>query len=180
VPLGGSGIAGILGYDFFAGHIVHIDYRQQRVDLIDRSGFSAPAMARALDAWYGEGLPLIAVPFGDTVGQRFALDTGSPDVLLLQYLSDRDGIEFGSIGIGTPFGHRVLPFLEGSVAVQHAILRSIRIGRVTVRDIPAFIEQVNAGDMIEIPLDGIIGSRILSLFEWWFDYDGGRLWFQPA
>lgn len=180
VPLGGFGVQGILGYDFFAGHVVHIDYRHERVELIDRSGFSAPAMARALDAWYGEGLPLIAVPFGDTVGQRFALDTGSPDLLLLQYLNDRDGIGFGSIGIGTPSGHRVLSFLEGSVAVQHAILPSIRIGRVTVRDIPAFIEQVNAGDMIEIPLDGIIGSRILSLFEWWFDYDGGRLWFQPA
>jgi hypothetical protein len=42
------------------------------------------------------------------------------------------------------------------------------------------IERVNAGDAIEIPLDGIIGTRILNRFEWWFDYDGGRLWFQPT
>jgi len=180
VNLGGFGVGGILGYDFFAGHVVHIDYRHQRVELIDRSAFLPPATAWVLDAWCGEGLPLITLPFGDAVGQRFALDTGSPNLLLLQYLSDHDGIRLGDIGLGRPFGQGTMRFLEGLIATDHASLRSIRIGRVTFRDFPVMIERVNAGDAIEIPLDGIIGTRILNRFEWWFDYDGGRLWFQPT
>ena|ERR1700693_4073035 len=182
VPLGrGFGFAGILGYDFFAGHIVHVDYQHERVELIERSAFTPPAKAFTLDAWCGEGLPLIPVPFGDAVAQRFALDTGSLDVLLTRDLFDRNGVRAEKIGLGRPFGgvrHEV--FLEGPVAVERAMLRSIRIGRVTIKDVRVLIELPDAGETIEIPLDGIIGARILTQFEWWFDYDGDRVWFQPS
>jgi hypothetical protein len=174
---------GILGYDFFAGHVVHVDFHHFHVDVIDRATFSPPAAAWLLEAGCDEGLPMIAVPFGGAVARRFVLDTGSPDLLFSQYLSDRDGISFESTGLvpmSGPGGQQLLEFLEGPVAVRRATLPSIRIGPATIRGVPTWTEQLNAGERIELPIDGVIGTRILSLFEWWFDYDGNRLWFRPV
>ncbi len=33
---------------------------------------------------------------------------------------------------------------------------------------------------LDIPLDGILGNDVLKHFEWWYDYDGERLWLRPS
>lgn len=180
VSLGKFGAAGILGYDFFVGHIVHIDYGHERVELLDRGAFTIPASADTLEAWCGEGLPLIPASIGNMAGQRFALDTASTELLLPLYLSEHDGISLSKLITSVPYRQETINFLEGPVVVGLTNLKTFTIGTFTFKEYPVMIERANAGDTIEIPFDGIIGVRFLTHFNWWFDYDGNRVWFEPS
>jgi hypothetical protein len=53
---------------------------------------------------------------------------------------------------------------------------SFQFGPLAFRDIVVGLEMANDDpDAIDIPIDGIIGTDEMALFDWWFDYDGGRI-----
>ncbi len=183
IPL--PGIDGILGYDFFLGHVVHVDYANQRVEVM------TPAAAQAvfadpsntvIDASFNEGIPLVHAAFGPAFGDRFALDTGSSPLLVLAPFIRRYAHEIDSrwtpAWFQTP---RTAPtivarYLEGSVMLGARKVSSFQLGPAAFRDVIVGVELPNRlRDAIDIPLDGIIGTDELSSFEWWFDYDRGRI-----
>jgi predicted aspartyl protease len=178
VGLGGFRAQGILGYELFAGVVVHVDYRGRHVELIPRNGFEPPADAQRLDAWCEEGMPLITGRVGDRSADRFVLDTGSARVVLTRYFWEHDGGEPGLVH-RTGF-LRSNGYLEGTIVVGSGEIAELAIGGVAVRKLPASVELTGQGDTVEFPLDGIIGTDVLGGFEWWFDYSGDTAWFRLA
>ncbi len=164
--------AGILGNEFFVGHIVHIDYRNGRIDFLDRATFVPPSNAIGMIASFREGMPIVEAEANDTIGERFALDTGSQAILLNDPFGDRAGARTGA---GLPFK---ATFLEGP-EVHRAGIKALRFGPAYF-DHPGILEVQPVGYNLDIPLDGILGNDVLKHFEWWYDYDGERLWLRPS
>ena len=178
VPLEGYGVDGILGYDFFLGHVIHIDYRRERIDWIARDAFEPDPTMHELDAPAREGMPVVAVGLNETIADRFVLDTGSYNVVLLRSLLESvPGA--GVLGIEPAAGGTVRqPYLEGAIFTRRQIVRSMRISNFDFRNVPAQVEVSDRSDAVFFPIDGILGTELLGNYEWWFDESAGRVWFR--
>jgi hypothetical protein len=181
-------IDGILGYDFFLGNVVHVDYPHRRVEILThaaaKAAFRDPQMT-VLPAYVGEGIPLVRAGFGSAVGDRFALDTGSPELVVFDPFAQRYGGEIAAHWPQAVFsgGRAVMSadYLEGSVEVAAHRVASFALGPVRFDDVTVGVEQPNrSSEAIAIPLDGIVGTEELSRLDVWFDYDGNRIGVRSA
>jgi hypothetical protein len=174
---------GIMGYDFFVGHVLHVNQMHELVELLTPAA-AAPVFddpqATVLAASFDEGLPIVAARVDGTVGWRFALDTGSPG-LEINTRFTRAHPTVALAWTPTAFrgglsGARTLEFLEGSVEVVARRIHAFGLGPLTFTDVVAGVETDNArDDAIELPFDGVVGTDELSFLDLWFDYGGGRI-----
>ena len=172
VDLFGGRVKGILGNEFFKGHVVHIYYEKHQLDLIASDSFTPPPKAYEVFADYSEGMPLVSAAIGTTRQSRFAIDTGSSLIVLDNSFQDAPA----SASIMRLFPTvQTLNYLEGPVHVRGALVDSLQFANVSFSQPEVDIVQPQKGDL-DIPLSGILGTALLSQFEWWFDYDGNRLW----
>lgn len=185
IPLSlGRGISGILGYDFFLGHVVHVDYAHERVEVLAPEA-AAPVFrdprATIVDGYFDEGIPLVHAAFGPAVGDRFTLDTGSPRLLVLAPFERRYRAQIDTLWSPATFGRSNRPttdefYLEGSIRVSARRAAAFSFAGVRFTDVVVGIEEHNdRSDAIDIMLDGIIGTDEMAFYDWWFDYDGGRI-----
>jgi hypothetical protein len=177
-------VDGILGYDFFLGHVVHVDYQAQRVEVMTpqaaQSAFTDPRNT-VIAASFDEGIPLVHAAFGALAGDRFALDTGSQSLYVFEPFVRRYAHEIDATW--TPWGFGPArrrteeeEYLEGSVVVSARRASAFALGPFAFRDPTVGVELANGRpDAIDVPLDGVIGTDQMSHFDWWFDYDGGRI-----
>lgn len=178
MQFGGSQFDGILGYDFFVGGVVRVDYKHQRVDWVPRDSFVPEATMTELVAPAREGMPIVDVGLGGTIARRFVLDTGSYRIVLMRQLLE-SAPRPEDLGIDPHAGPAVeQPYLEGSIFTREQTLRSFLLANVDFRNVPAQIEIPDRLAAVTFPIDGIIGSSLLLDYEWWFDETGGRVWFR--
>ena len=178
IPFG----AGILGYDFFAGHVVHIDYEHSVVEVMTPEAAASAFTSGAnlvMDAYFDEGMPLVHAAFGPAAGDRFALDTGSPRLYVMAPFARRNASEIAahwSFAYGSnPSQHQ--QYAEGSIVASPRRAASFVLGRWSFPNITVGVQQDRnpSPDALDMSFDGIIGTDQLGLFDWWFDYDGGRI-----
>ncbi|MGD0053275.1 MAG: retropepsin-like aspartic protease [Vulcanimicrobiaceae bacterium] len=187
LSLFGGSFDGIIGYDFFVGHVLHVDQMHEVVELLTPTA-AAPLFddprATIVAASFEEGLPIVAARVDGIVGWRFALDTGSPG-LEIDTRFTRAHPAAAMAWTPTAFrrgfsGARTLEFLEGSVEVLAHRIHTFGLGPVTFTDVVAGVEIDNTrDDAIELPFDGIVGTDELRFLDLWFDYDGGRIAMLP-
>jgi hypothetical protein len=187
IPLFGRGLAGLIGYDFFVGHVLHVDLSHERVEFLTPAA-AAPAFddprATIVPASFDEGLPIVAVRVDGTVGWRFALDTGSPGLEIdTRFTQAHPAVARAWTPAHFPntvLGTQTINFLEGSVQTVAHQIHEFALGPVTFTDIVAGVEVDNTrDDAIEVPFDGIVGTEELRFLNLWFDYDGGRIAMLP-
>ena len=183
LDLGYGSLGGILGYDFFAGNVVHVDYAKQRVDVLTQqaaeSVFRDPR-TYVLPASFDEGIPIVHAAFGTAAGDRFALDTGSAHLFVLAPFERRNASEIAAHWSPATFPRGRTRseerYLEGSIVVVPRRVASFTLGPQRFENLVVGIEESNTRrDAIDIALDAIVGTDQMSAFEWWFDYDGGRI-----
>jgi len=171
---------GILGYEFFSGRIVHLDFRRQLLETLPRTDFAAPPDAHELVTDWDEGMPLVALRVGRVAGERFVLDIGSFRLVVLANLLRRGHHAFDELG-GEGIGPaRTESYLEGSIETQSVSLNDVSLGFGNYKVPYAEVQTSTRSSDAEFPIDGVIGNDILHYFEWWFDADGGRTWFRFA
>jgi hypothetical protein len=171
IDFGGGDV--LVGYDFFVGHVVHIDYRTSRIQVIPHAAFTPPPDATRLPLTTREGIPLVSARIGTRSGDRFAIDLGSPRFLLAQAFV---GDDLAAIG----FQKWLQPpesygFLEGPLDVRVAAIGAISFGGTAFPGPnEVSLEQARTQNL-PLPLDGIIGTDVLAHFDLWFDDDAGNL-----
>jgi hypothetical protein len=180
VPLGEFGADGILGYEYFAGHVVHLDYQTSRIEFIPSVDFEPPPNAREIAATFDEGMPLIRARIGSIATDRVVLDTGSPNVLLMRELFEHSPLPPRNSIVDSERTVALTHFLEGAVAVAEAHAPTIDFAGFRLVDNGVGVEEQDHGDAVDFPIDAIFGTQLLAKFEWWFDYDGGRIWLRPV
>lgn len=175
-------LAGLLGYDFFLGHVVHVDYAHERVEVLTPQAAESIFNDRrnyVTGAYFDEGIPLVRAAFGPASGDRFALDTGSSSLFVLSPFEQRNAKEIARWSPSVFRGGRAFAdevYLEGSISVAARRVAGFALGPYRFDELTVGIEQADSrADAIDIALDGIVGTNQMSAFEWWFDYDGGRI-----
>jgi hypothetical protein len=177
--LKGFGADGILGYDYFCGHIVHFDLGRGHIDLIAPGAFTPPSGARAIRANFDQGMPLVAATIGSAVTSRVVLDTGSLNVLVLRALYGGNASQLRRIGIERTSGGETVNFLEGPVAVANATVAHIEFAGDRFNNDAIQVEVQPISDAVDFPIDAIFGLHLMAHYELWFDYDDGRIWMRP-
>jgi hypothetical protein len=185
IPL--RGLSGILGYDFFFGHVVHVDYANRRVEVIPHAradAVFADPRTTVVPANVGEGLPLVAARLGNAHGDRFAVDTGSDRLVALDPFERRNASEIAAswkpVGSGSSAPTATIAYLEGSIRVGYRTAPELDFASKRFGEPVVAVQGLNtAGDAIDPPFDGIIGTDVLSAFDCWFDYDNGRIGLRP-
>jgi len=172
---GFGGLEGILGYEFFRGYVVHVNYERQFVEVIAREVFEPPPGAIAIPISYAEGMPLASGRIDSIAVDRLALDTGSQRVVLPTLLRERAGQTIRAKTIGE---YRVQHYLEGPLTTNEGSIAILALGGIDFVDVPADIERAEP-DSMDIPLDGIVGTSLLSTLDLWFDYDDDALYAKP-
>jgi predicted aspartyl protease len=172
---GFGGLEGILGHEFFRGYIVHVNYERQFVEVIPHGDFEPPPGAISIPISYSEGMPLASGRIGSIAVDRLALDTGSQRVVLPSLLRERAGQTISAKTFGS---YRVQHYLEGPITTNEASIASLALGGIDFVNVPADIER-SERDSMEIPLDGIVGTSLLSTLDLWFDYDDDALYAKP-
>ncbi len=165
-------IVGLLGHDFFAAHVVEIDYRARTLTAHHREAFQAPSAATAVPLSFAGRLPVapltIRFPGRPAVTARMAVDTGAsqPVVLrhpfaqahgLLERARQRPATRAGSAECGA------VEFLR--VPAEEVVFGSSRIGGLVLWIYP---DAIGAGAATET--DGVVGNEILSRFRVTLDY----------
>jgi hypothetical protein len=168
----------ILGYDFFFGHVVRIDYLHQRVEVLSHeaaaSVFADPNTV-VLPANVDYGLPLVHVALGPLASDAFAVDTGSPDLYAFAQFARRNAAEIAAHWSGTGRNF-VVDYLEGSVEISPCQVAEFTLGPFRFKNTDMGVEvQSKMADALAIPFDGIIGTRVLTNFDLYFDYDHSRI-----
>jgi len=171
------GLDGLLGNDFFPGHIVHVNYQTNTVEVLARQTFVAPPKAVAVPIDVVEGLPLVRAQIGSLTGDRFALDLGSQDVLLSALFFEQAAPSYHATGFVRWLGPgRDMNFLEGPVSARAGTFDDLIFAGVSFAGPNDFRVERSAADRLALPLDGIFGTTVLQNFELWFDYTGGMLY----
>lgn len=169
---------GILGLDFFFGHVIEIDYRGRRVRVLSaddaKSVFSDPKTT-VVPASVSDGLPLVSLGIGSALNTTFVLDTGSQRVLALAPFMSRFAGEVAAHW--TPAGASyVVHFIEGDIEVQPYRVSRLTFGNSEVDNDVVYGEVQSASSHdIAVPYDGIAGTNFWQYFDVYFDYDNGRI-----
>jgi hypothetical protein len=178
VGLSGT-MPGILGFDFFFGHVVEIDYPGHRVRVLsagDAQRVFADPRTTVLPANIDQGLPLVPARFAVAGSDAFALDTGSPRLYVTRPFAQRYAAQIGADWHrrGRPFVER---YLEGSITVQPYEAPDFHFANGRARNAFVGVQVPSPGlpDDLAMPFDGIIGTDILSQFDLYFDYDNNRV-----
>lgn len=177
----GYQLDGILGYDFFFGHVVHVDYEHERVEVLTpaaaRRAFADPKNA-VMPAYVDEGSPLVRAAFGTAAGERFLLDSGSPHLYVLAPF-ERAHPEVASWARSAFGGGRAseeAEYLEGAIRVGARTPPSFVLGPQRFTGLRVGVQEPDdRPNALDVELDGIVGTDEMQYFDWWFDYDGGRI-----
>ena len=174
---------GILGYDFFAGHVLHIDYGRKVVDIMTPEA-ARPVFADGandvMPAYFDEGVPLVRAAFGSASGDRFVLDTGSASLYVMEPFARRHAAEIAAHWSPATFpggrAQREAEYLEGSIAVKARRAALFMLGPWRFQNVVVGVQDENPRpDALDLWFDGIVGTNEMAALEWWFDYDGGRI-----
>lgn len=176
-------VAGLLGFDFIAGAVMHIDYEHGTLEAIDPKIFAPPAGARSLPISLDDDVPMVDVGIAKAIGHLFIVDTGAdrsalfsnfvaahPDAVVDQGLGDQMVAEYPFVtdfnGVGGTVKYRPLqvgPFDFGGVIFPKWLFQG-------THGAPAF-----EGD----DLDGLIGQDVLRNFDVYLDYAHEKIWLVP-
>jgi len=169
---------GIIGYDFFLGRAVEVDYLRKRVLVLsaaDAAAAFADPRTIVVAANVDHGLPLVHAAFGPAAGDAFAVDTGSPHLYVMRPFVERFAKEIDAHWTRDAASY-VAEYLEGGIEVQPYRAPSFAFGAATGTDIVVGAQiPTTRTDDLAIPFDGIIGTDTLHDFDLIFDYDNGRM-----
>jgi hypothetical protein len=143
----------------------------------------------AADGWYRLGmppagaevawlpdlaLPLVPAEINGVAG-RFLLDTGVGEILIDPALAGPAGLE--------RLGEEPIHFPSGPAGtVQHSLIESLALGPVLLQGVPAqvYASREAFAALLALPVDGIIGTGVLSRLATTLDYRARVLRLGPA
>jgi hypothetical protein len=154
-------LAGLLGFDFFADLVLHIDTLHDTADASEPERFRAPADTNAVALDLAERTSVVHVHAGSATA-RVVLDTGANRTLFTGAYADR--ADFAPERVATQAHIRGI---GGVAGVEATHVSQIELSGIPVRDTAV---DVTSADLGSDDIDGIVGSDVLRAYDIWFDY----------
>lgn len=179
----GAPVAGLIGYDFIAGAVMHIDYYNSTVEAINAASFTPPAGAVALPIRLDDGVPVVTAKIGAATGEDFIVDTGADTSAIFSAFAQAHPSDVSDQGLGQTMTESY-PFINhiygvgGKVEVRPVQVASVTIGSIKL---PKWLFDVssNAPTFEDEDYDGLIGQDILRNFDVYFDYSRSMMYLVP-
>ena len=179
----GAPVAGLMGYDFIAGAVIHIDYYDGTVEAIAPASFRKPAGAVPLPVRLDDGVPIVEAKIGSAVARNFVVDTGADRSMIFSNFAQAHPGDVPDLASSVASG-AALPFLSdisgvgGKVDVRPVNVPSLSLGTITLPDWLFDVSQ-DAPSFEGDDYDGLIGQDVLRNFDVYFDYPAYMLYLVP-
>lgn len=176
-------VAGLIGYDFIATSVLHIDYYNGTVEAIAPNRFVPPAGAVRLPIRLDDGVPVVTARIGSAAGNSFIVDTGADRSMIFSGFAREHPLDIADQGMGDtmrasfPFGSKISG-VGGKVNVRPVQVQTLDIGSITF---PKWLFDVSqdAASFEGDDYDGLIGQDVLRNFDVYLDYPHEMIYLVP-
>jgi predicted aspartyl protease len=164
-------LAGLLGFDFFADTIVHLDLHKNFAEAVSPDRFRAPADTSSVTLGLDDKTPAVRVRAGNANG-RVVLDTGANRTVFETVFAERG--DFTPDRVASTMHVRGM---GGFANAETTRVPTFELGGIWTRDATADVSNVDLGTE---DVDGIVGTDLLRSYELWFDYRGNAVHLRRA
>jgi predicted aspartyl protease len=154
-------IAGLLGFEFFADTVVHVDLEKNLAEAIAPERFRAPADTTAVNIALDDKTPAVQARAGSASG-RVVLDTGANRTVFETAFAERG--DFPPERVASTMHVRGM---GGYTNAEPTRLPLFELGGISTRGATADVANADLGTE---DVDGIIGTDLLKTYDLWFDY----------
>lgn len=154
-------LAGMLGFDFFADAVVHVDLAHGVFEASAPERFRPPADTTSAPLALDDKTPAVHLRAGNGIA-RAVLDTGANRSVFETSFADH--ADFGAERSATVLHVRGMGGFANAESTRVPLLEFAGVG---TRDATV---DVTAADLGSEDVDGIIGTDLLRTYELWFDY----------
>ena len=154
-------VAGLLGFDFFADTVVHIDLDKSVAEAIAPDHFHAPADASSVSVALDDKTPAVRARAGTASG-RVVLDTGANRTVFESAFAERG--DFSPERLATTMHVRGM---GGFATAEPTRVPTFELGGIYTRQATADVSNADLGTE---DLDGVIGTDLLRSYDLWFNY----------
>lgn len=176
-------VAGLMGFDFIDGAVLHIDYEHSTLEAFDPKTFVPPAGATALPIALDDDVPLVDAGIAKAVGHLFIVDTGADRSALFSNFVAAHPDAAVDLGLGDQI-LASFPFVTDFDGVGGTVdYRPLQVGPFTFAGYSfprwLFSGTRNAPGFEGDDLDGLIGQDVLRNFDVYLDYAHEKIWLVP-
>lgn len=177
-------VVGLLGYDFLADHVVHVDYVHDLIEIFPTNLFSARKPVDGgidLPIAFDDGLLLVPMQFGDSFTDRVIVDNAFPYTIAFGPFYSEHASDFHDLGSGAR--NRDVPFADGNTVGQRLSVWATQSPslRFAIADFGhhVFLATNVPYDWYATKVDALIGGDYLHFFDLYFDYPHDRFIVKP-
>ena len=182
---GETKVVGVLGYDFLAGVVLHMNYHDGTAELIPKDHFtgSTPvAGAYQIPIVMDDGRPMVSMGIGEGISQRVMLDTAMPFTIVCGPYIDSHDADFTDL----PHQDRkstIVPFADetsyGTAATVWLTQAShLRFGPADYLKYTVVATNFAFGSSDD-ETDAVVGIDYLAFFDVYLDYADQRVLLKP-
>lgn len=172
---GDTEVVGILGFDFIADAVIHVDYKHQIVEAIEPSSFDASGIPDSIEVPIGldSGIPIASARVDASTGSRFVVDTGAFGVVVSPKFARTHGLSEIPQGATLSSIEQPARLIGGAVTLAKLHFSTFGFRGATFSNFEGY--RLNDVPLFDDEVDGLIGYSYLRNFELYFDYANGRL-----
>ncbi len=176
-------IVGLLGFDFIAGAVIHVDYLHGTVEAINAAKFTTPQKAISVPVALDDGVPFVQATIGSARAEHFIVDTGAFRSALFSSFATKNASAVADQGLGESI-EAAFPFVNHITGVGgRSVVRPTQVkdfGFAGLR-FPQwlFLASQKAAAFEGEDADGLIGQDFLRNFDLYLDYAHERILLVP-
>lgn len=164
-------VMGLLGFDFFADTVVHLNLEKNLAEVQAPDRFHPPADAVAVPLGLDDKTPAVHLHAGAGNG-RVVLDTGANRSVFETAFAER--ADFAPARVASTMHVRGIGGVANAESVR---IPAFELGGLWARDVVA---DVSNADLGTDDVDGVLGTDLLRAYELWFDYRTAAVYVRKA
>jgi len=164
-------IAGLLGFDFFADTVLHINIDRNLAEALSPDRFRPPAGALAVGVGLDDKTPAVRARAGTATG-RVVLDTGANRSVFETSFAER-----GDFAPDPVAGMTRVHGVGGVASAESARIPVFELGGIVTRQPVVDVSNIDLGTD---DVDATIGSDLLRAYDLWFDYRTSNIYLRRA
>ncbi|GAC1585139.1 MAG: hypothetical protein NVS3B7_20210 [Candidatus Elarobacter sp.] len=164
-------IVGLLGFDFFADTVVHVNVDRNLAEALPPERFRPPADTTGVAIALDDKTPAVRARAGTATG-RVVLDTGANRSVFETSFAERgDFAPPGSANTQRVRG------MGGFANAEPTRIPMFELGGIATREVTADVSNADLGTE---DVDAIIGSDLLRTYDLWFDYRAAAVYLRRS
>ena len=164
-------VAGLLGFDFFADTVVHLEIDKSLAEALAPDKFKAPPDTSTVGLALDDKTPAVMARAGSASG-RVVIDTGANRTVFETAFADRADFSPDRVASTTH-----VRGMGGFATAETTRVPAFEIGGIWTRGATADVANADLGTD---DVDGIVGTDLLRTYEIWFDYRATALHLRRA